>query len=141
MLTQLFAVHTVIISICSPLYAYSSLEFSVHTVKAGDILYGRITYDGNNNMIIYHKDMTDGWDVTTTIPVQMGKNGQYKASHSRLSFFSNCSLVIFFPCKSVALLLCGMQNYTILYVVYEKTAPVRTIFGYSSERLFVHVCG
>eukprot|EP00056_Hartaetosiga_gracilis_P020417 m.19289 g.19289 ORF g.19289 m.19289 type:complete len:235 (+) comp8435_c0_seq1:29-733(+) len=51
-----------------------------HTVQAGDVLFGSVTYDPVNHAYnMYHADLTDGWSVNTTIPVQqhMGGYKQY----------------------------------------------------------------
>jgi len=61
-----------------------------HVTKPGDVLYGRVTFNANNqSYTMYHEDMTDGWSVTTNIGVQKTSAGAYK-------------------------------NYTIVYFVYEK---------------------
>jgi len=49
-----------------------------HAVKAGDVLYGSVTLNAaTNSYVLFHKDETDGWNVSTTIPIQQ-KNGEYK---------------------------------------------------------------
>ena len=65
-----------------------------HTVQAGDLLYGSLTYDARrNSMVIYHNvSGSTSWEVTTVIPIQSGSNGVPK-------------------------------NYSIAYIVYEKDAP------------------
>jgi len=49
-----------------------------HTVKAGDVVYGSVTYlPSSQSYMMYHSDQNDGWSVNTTIPIQ--KSGtQYK---------------------------------------------------------------
>lgn len=52
---------------------------NAHTVQPGDILYGKVTYDEKtNSYTAVHTDLTDGWSVSTTIPVQQDQNGQSK---------------------------------------------------------------
>ena len=39
-----------------------------HTVNAGDLLYGSITYvPATDSYDVYHKNMADGWDVTMNV--------------------------------------------------------------------------
>ena len=45
-----------------------------HNVKAGDELYGSITYRADTDSYdVYHKSLADNWDVTMNIPVQKVK--------------------------------------------------------------------
>jgi len=69
----------------------NNINSASHDVNAGDILFGSVTYvAANNSYVIYHSDMTDGWSVSTSIPIQKdSKTGQPKL-------------------------------YTIAYIVYEK---------------------
>jgi len=76
----------------SPEYNYNSAQ---HQVKAGDLLYGSITFNPNNqSYTIYHNvSGSTTWEVSTNIVVQKdGRKGGYK-------------------------------NYTIAYFVYEKPCP------------------
>lgn len=74
----------------SPSHNFNSAS---HVVKAGDVLYGSITYvPANNSYTIFHSSKSDGWSVSTNIAVQMDRSGVTK-------------------------------NYSIAYFVYEKTAP------------------
>eukprot|EP01111_Echinosteliopsis_oligospora_P013367 TRINITY_DN477_c0_g1_i1.p1 TRINITY_DN477_c0_g1~~TRINITY_DN477_c0_g1_i1.p1 ORF type:complete len:227 (-),score=52.05 TRINITY_DN477_c0_g1_i1:105-785(-) len=51
----------------------------MHTVKAGDIVFGSVTYvASNNSYTIYHSDLNDGWSVQNSIPIQKAENGQPK---------------------------------------------------------------
>jgi len=46
-----------------------------HVVAAGSVLYGSITLnDADHSYMLYHKDMTSGWSVNMSIPIQQ-KNG------------------------------------------------------------------
>jgi len=49
-----------------------------HVVAAGDVIYGSITFNqADESYMLYHKDMTSGWSVNMSVPVQ--KSGtQYK---------------------------------------------------------------
>ena len=64
-----------------------------HTVSAGDILYGSVSFnEDDESYTVYHSDLNDNWSVTSTIDVQEdSKNGGYK-------------------------------NYTMSYFVFEKEA-------------------
>jgi len=56
----------------------NNIDSAQHTSKPGDILYGAVDYDPNTHSYnIIHTDMTDGWTVTTNIPIQK-KNNVYK---------------------------------------------------------------
>ncbi len=45
-----------------------------HNVKAGDELYGSITYRADTDSYdVYHKSLADNWDVSMNIPVQKVK--------------------------------------------------------------------
>jgi len=55
-----------------PEYNYDSAS---HATKAGNTLFGSVTYTpANNSYTVYHSDLTTGWSVTSSIPVQEGKN-------------------------------------------------------------------
>jgi hypothetical protein len=42
-----------------------------HVVAAGDVLYGSITFnEADESYMLYHKDMTSGWSVNMSVPVQ-----------------------------------------------------------------------
>jgi len=42
-----------------------------HVVAAGDVLYGSITFNqADESYMLYHKDMTSGWSVNMSVPVQ-----------------------------------------------------------------------
>eukprot|EP01012_Entosiphon_sulcatum_P052037 TRINITY_DN71494_c0_g1_i1.p1 TRINITY_DN71494_c0_g1~~TRINITY_DN71494_c0_g1_i1.p1 ORF type:complete len:239 (+),score=37.97 TRINITY_DN71494_c0_g1_i1:23-718(+) len=50
-----------------------------HVVKPGDVLFGSVTFDQNKQAYtMVHSDLTTGWNVTTTIPVQRTLSGAYK---------------------------------------------------------------
>eukprot|EP01147_Barroeca_monosierra_P007226 gene7226-9689_t len=50
-----------------------------HVVKPGDVLFGSVTYNpSRNSYVMYHKDITDGWSVTTEIPIQRARSGEFK---------------------------------------------------------------
>lgn len=52
----------------SPEHNYNS---DSHSVKAGDVLFGSVRYNPeNNSYTAYHSDMNSGWSVTTSIPIQ-----------------------------------------------------------------------
>jgi len=60
----------------SPEYNYNS---DSQTVSPGDVLFGSVTYVAENNTYtIYHSDMTTGWSVTSSIPIQTDNSGNYK---------------------------------------------------------------
>lgn len=45
-------------------------------MKAGDSLFGSITFNpANETYTIFHKDLTDGWSVSTNIAVEKEKRG------------------------------------------------------------------
>jgi len=71
----------------------NNINSDSHTVQAGDILFGSVTFNPKNqSYTMYHLDMTDGWSVKTNIPVQQDPDtGYYK-------------------------------NFTIVYFVFEKDA-------------------
>jgi len=59
-----------------PEYNYNS---PAHHVKAGDVLFGSVTYDpANQAYVVFHSDMTDGWNITSVIPIQKKGDGNYK---------------------------------------------------------------
>jgi len=42
-----------------------------HVVAAGDVIYGSITFNqADESYMLYHKDMTSGWSVNMSVPVQ-----------------------------------------------------------------------
>jgi Peptidase A4 family len=56
----------------------NNINSKQHNVNPGDILYGSLTYvPAKNEMVIYHNS-SDGWEVTTPIPIQRAANGEYK---------------------------------------------------------------
>lgn len=60
----------------SPEYNYDS---DAQTVNPGDVLFGSVTYvPANNSYTIYHSDMTTGWEVYSSIPIQQDNSGNYK---------------------------------------------------------------
>lgn len=74
----------------SPEHNYNS---EAHTVKAGDLLYGSVDFNANNQSYsVYHSDVDDGWSVTSNIRVQRTERGHI------------------------------YKNYTIVYFVFEKVA-------------------
>jgi len=49
-----------------------------HSVKAGDVVYGKVTYNPTTNAYdMVHSDINSGWSVNTSIPIQQ-KDGKYK---------------------------------------------------------------
>ena len=83
------------------MHAGYNFNSEAHTVKAGDSLFGSITFnEANQSYTIYHKarealpsggcamprdpsvlalqDLTDGWSVSTNIGVEKAKGGGYK---------------------------------------------------------------
>ena len=47
-----------------------------HRVKPGDLLFGSVTFNPvRQSYTMVHTDMTDGWSVTTEIPVQKTLSG------------------------------------------------------------------
>ncbi|EGD73234.1 hypothetical protein PTSG_04950 [Salpingoeca rosetta] len=58
-----------------PTHNYNS---EAHVVRPGDVLFGSVSYNpSKNSYTVFHKDMNDGWSVTTEIPVQRS-GGDYK---------------------------------------------------------------
>eukprot|EP01123_Difflugia_compressa_P000853 TRINITY_DN10987_c0_g1_i1.p1 TRINITY_DN10987_c0_g1~~TRINITY_DN10987_c0_g1_i1.p1 ORF type:complete len:229 (-),score=43.20 TRINITY_DN10987_c0_g1_i1:20-706(-) len=69
----------------------NNINSDSHTVQPGDILFGSITFNENNqSYTLLHTDLTDGWSVSTNIGVQQNNDGTFK-------------------------------NYTIIYFVMEKS--------------------
>lgn len=57
----------------------NNINSNDHQTQPGDLLYGNVTFDASTqSYTAVHVDLTDGWSVTTTIPVQQDSNGQYK---------------------------------------------------------------
>lgn len=55
----------------SPEHNFNS---EAHGVRAGDTVYGKITYCPNNHTYtIYHSSLADGWSVTNSIPIQRAR--------------------------------------------------------------------
>jgi len=49
----------------------NNIDSANHVVQAGDILFGSVTYNAATaSYTMYHKDLTDGWSVSTNIPIQ-----------------------------------------------------------------------
>jgi len=60
----------------SPEYNYNS---DSTTVQPGDVLFGSVSYESSNNSYtIYHSDMTSGWEVYSSIPIQQDDSGNFK---------------------------------------------------------------
>jgi hypothetical protein len=50
-----------------------------HTTAPGDVLYGNVTFnEESQSYTLVHTDLTDGWAVSTTIPVQRNSDGSFK---------------------------------------------------------------
>jgi len=50
----------------------NNINSNSHHVHAGDTLFGSVTYNPKTkSYTMYHKDLTDGWSVSTTIPIQI----------------------------------------------------------------------
>jgi len=58
----------------------SNYDSKASDVSAGDLIYGSVTFNGNSaqSYNMYHKDLTIGWSVNSTIAVQKEANGNYK---------------------------------------------------------------
>ena len=49
-----------------------------HTVRTGDVIYGSVTYDKENELyMMLSKSLSDDWSVETNITIQK-ENGNYK---------------------------------------------------------------
>ncbi|ETO22589.1 hypothetical protein RFI_14603 [Reticulomyxa filosa] len=87
-----------------PTYNYDS---KASDVSAGDVIYGSVTYNGDSaqSYTMYHKDITTGWSVSSTIDVQKQSNGQLpkptNSNHNHKKQY---------------------KQYTIAYFVFEKEA-------------------
>ena len=56
----------------------NNINSKQHDVAPGDELYGSITYEpASNSYVIYHNS-SDGWSVSTPIPIQRDARGGYK---------------------------------------------------------------
>jgi hypothetical protein len=65
-----------------------------HVVQAGDVLYGSITFNSaDQSYMLYHKDMTSGWSVNMSVPVQ--KSGTVYKNYTIIYFVyekvANCN--------------------------------------------------
>jgi hypothetical protein len=49
----------------------NNINSDSHDVQPGDVLFGSVTYNPKtHSYTMFHKDLTDGWSVSTTIPIQ-----------------------------------------------------------------------